>query len=652
VTIIEGKNPDQILALINQETARAAQGKLKIFLGMAAGVGKTYAMLQAARKVCASGAELVIGIVEHHGRLDTALLIDGLELVPRKIIDYQGTKIEEMDLDAVLARRPKIVLVDELAHTNAPGSRHNKRYLDVIEILDAGIDVYTTLNVQHVESRVSTVEEITGVRIHETVPDTLLDRADEIVLIDLPPDDLIKRLNDGLIYNQESARVARRNFFRPGNLTALREISLRVATDRVDRDLRDYSTVQGIQDAWKAGGRLMAVILPGPKSQALIRWTRRMAETMGVSWVGAYVESDRAYTKEEQHLLLKNIDLVKQLGGEVVSIRDDDLVAGLFRIAQLERVTQIIVGKSDRPFWYLLLRGRSLDHRIIEKSGDIDIYVVASNHAADADKEWLKKRQQFWASWLQVSELGWLGATIFIAWVLALGLEPWIGFRSLGILFVMIVSIAGLFFAQSSIFILACALALIEGYSFIPPANELQISSPEDLMMLVTLLIAASVVGHLTSRVSIKERALRLREKRTGILYDLAREVASAQTIQNVATVGQDALVKALALSVGIWPRDFASKSPHFQREHSFALNKKDEAVALWVLTHGVMAGRGTETLSASDFTFVPVIGRKKVVLGVIGIETYPKINELSADQLALVYAVAHQVAAGIEREL
>ena len=311
----DAKNPDYLLSLIKKDELREDQGKLKVFLGMAAGVGKTYAMLQAARQLKAAGTDVVVGLVEHHGRVETALLVDGLEVIPRKMIEYKGVHIGELDLDAILKRRPQVVLVDELAHTNVPGSRHAKRYLDVFEILKAGINVYTTLNVQHIESRVSTVQEITKITVHETIPDLVLDRADEVVLIDLPPEELIKRLSEGRIYARESARLASQNFFKQGNLTALREMALRVAAERVDRELRDYKTLHGISGVWKASGRLMVAIFASPYSEVLIRWTRRVADLLGVTWIGAYVESDTGYSEEEKKLLAKNIALVQQIGG-------------------------------------------------------------------------------------------------------------------------------------------------------------------------------------------------------------------------------------------------------------------------------------------------------------------------------------------------
>ena len=286
------KNADYLLALIKREESKGNQGRLKIFLGMVAGVGKTFAMLQAAKQLKERGVDVVIGLVEHHGRKDTAALLADLEMIPRKRIDYKGVQIGELDLDGVLRRKPKIVLVDELAHTNTPGSRHAKRYMDVLEILKAGIDVYTTLNVQHIESRIDTVQEITEITVHETIPDLVLDRADDIVLIDLPPEELLKRLDEGRIYSEDSAKLAAQNFFKLGNLTALREMALRIAAERVDRELREYKTLHGIEGVWKTSGRLMVAIFGSPYSEALIRWTRRVADLLGVTWLGAYVESD------------------------------------------------------------------------------------------------------------------------------------------------------------------------------------------------------------------------------------------------------------------------------------------------------------------------------------------------------------------------
>ena len=341
-------DPDTLLAAINKAEARQKRGHLKIFFGMAAGVGKTYSMLEAAVQRQADGIDVVIGYVETHGRAETEEMAVGLPVVARQQLDYRGTQFEEMDLDAILARRPQLVLVDELAHTNIPGARHPKRYQDVLELLDAGIDVYTTINVQHLESRADTVRQITGVTIRETVPDSILEQADEIELIDLAPEELQKRLAEGKVYLGEQAAAAAHNFFRLGNLTALREMALRLTAERVDHQLQDYMQAKQIAGPWKSGERLMVAISPSPLSERLVRWTRRMAYNLEAPWLAIYVETPQPLSPEQQVQLSRNLDLARKLGGEVITTSSEDIIGALLRVARQRNVTQSVVGKPLR----------------------------------------------------------------------------------------------------------------------------------------------------------------------------------------------------------------------------------------------------------------------------------------------------------------
>ncbi|MDB6022191.1 MAG: kdpD, partial [Pedosphaera sp.] len=368
-------DPDQLLEAIQRQEGQQKRGKLKIFLGMAAGVGKTYAMLEAARKQQSLGVDVVIGYVETHGRKDTDALTVGLPVIPRKHIEYRGVTLSEMDVDAVLARKPKLALVDELAHTNAPESRHPKRYQDILELLDAGIDVYTSLNVQHVESRAQTVEEITGSTMHETVPDSVLDMA-EIELIDISPEDLLRRLDEGKVYLPDRAAVAMVNFFREGNLTALREMALRLAAERVGQDVRDYMQVMQIQGPWKTGHRLLVAVSPSPLSAQMVRWTRRLADSLDAQWTAVHVESSKALSEADQARLTKNLELARELGAEVIATADDDLVRGVLRVARQHNATQIVVGKPAHNDLRRFFGGGSLLRRLVAESGDIDIHVV------------------------------------------------------------------------------------------------------------------------------------------------------------------------------------------------------------------------------------------------------------------------------------
>src|SRR5512143_266937 len=368
-------NPDALLASVQQQEAQAKRGKLKVFFGMAPGVGKTYAMLEAARRERAAGRNVVVAYVETHGRKETDAMAEGIPVVSRRSTEYRGVALTEMDLDAVLACRPQLGLVDELAHTNAPGSRHPKRYQDVLELLEAGIDVFTTLNVQHVESRAEAVRQISGVTVRETLPDTALDGA-EFELVDLPPEELRARLAAGKVYLPESARAAQQNFFRPGNLSALRELALRFAAEHVGQDVLAYRQAHGVADPWKSGQRLLVAVSASPTSAALVRWTRRLAGELQAPWLAVYVELPRPLSADEQARLARHLALARELGAQVVTTTDDEVARGLLRVAREQNATQLVVGKPIGWHALDLFRGGSLLNRLIRESGHIDVHAV------------------------------------------------------------------------------------------------------------------------------------------------------------------------------------------------------------------------------------------------------------------------------------
>src|SRR6516225_1106286 len=377
----ERPNPDTLLAALQKEEAKAGRGRLKVFFGMAPGVGKTYAMLEAARRERAAGVDVVIGYVETHGRKETDALTMGLPIVPRRTTEYRGVSMTEMDLDGVLIRRPQLALVDEFAHTNAPNSRHPKRYQDVLELLSAGIDVFTTLNVQHVESRAEAVRQITGIAIRETLPDSVLDGA-EFELVDLPPEELRARLAAGKVYVPEAARAAQEHFFRPGNLSALRELALRFAAEHVGQDVLAYRQAHGVGDPWKSGQRLLVAVSASPTSASLVRWTRRLAGELQAHWLAVYVELPKPLNEDEQARLARHLALARELGAEIITTTDAEVARGLLRVAREQNATQIVVGKPIGWRGLDLLRGGSLLNRLIRESGHIDVHAVRAEGEA------------------------------------------------------------------------------------------------------------------------------------------------------------------------------------------------------------------------------------------------------------------------------
>src|SRR5882757_1577949 len=376
-------SPDALLEAARREHDQA--GRLKIFVGAAPGVGKTYEMLQSAHAKRKAGADVVVGVVETHGRAETEALLRGLEVLPRKRLEYKDQILEEMDLDAVIARHPQIALVDELAHTNAPGSRHPKRYLDVEELLSHGIDVYTAVNIQHIESLNDVVAQITHVRVRETVPDSVFDRADAIELIDLTPDDLIQRLKEGKVYVPKQAERALEHYFSPGNLTALRELALRRTAERVDEQLLTHMQAHAIAGPWAAGERILVCVSEDPRSAGLVRYAKRLADRLHSPWIALYVEGRRSLqlSEEDRDRIADTLRLAESLGGEAITIPDVDgrIVDSVIAYAHANNVTQIIIGKSARSRWFEILHG-SVVHDLVRRSGNISVHVIAGEDIA------------------------------------------------------------------------------------------------------------------------------------------------------------------------------------------------------------------------------------------------------------------------------
>jgi two-component system sensor histidine kinase KdpD len=525
-------NPDVLLAALQKEEAQQRVGKLKIFFGMAPGVGKTFAMLEAARRERAAGRDVAVGYIETHGRKETDALLEGLSLIQPLAVDYRGVALREMDLDAVLARRPQLALVDEFAHTNAPGSRHPKRYQDIVELLAAGIDVFTTLNVQHVESRAEAVRQITGIAIRETLPDTSLDGA-EIELVDLPPEELRGRLAAGKVYLPESARAAQENFFRPGNLSALRELALRFAAEHVGQDVLAYRQAQGIGDPWKSGQRLLVAVSSSPTSAALVRWTRRLAGEFQAPWLAAYVELPEPLNDEEQGRLARNLAVARELGAQVIHTTDDDVVRGILRVAREQNATQIVVGKPAGWRALDLLRGGSMLNRLIRDSGPIDV------HAVRAEGERPILRRPAAPKFDAVAARGYAGALSVVAAVTGLNavLQYWVGYQSLALIYLLSVLVLGMFVSRGAALVSATVTALVWNFLFVPPVFTFRISGTTDLMLFLTYFAVALAMGHLAARLRTQQAAERRREQHATAMYLLTRELAQATDFPDLLAV-------------------------------------------------------------------------------------------------------------------
>jgi len=639
-------NPDALLSAIQQADTAQARGKLTIFLGMSAGAGKTYAMLKVAHHRKSDGIDVAIAVVESHGRAETEALCAGLPVIPLRPIEYHGVTLREMDLDAVLLRKPQLVLVDELAHTNAPGSRHPKRYQDVLELLDAGVDVYTTLNVQHIESRVDMVRQITGVAVHETVPDSVLDQADKIQLVDLSPDELRERLADGKVYLGEMAETAAAHFFREENLTALREMTLRVTAEHVGQDLRDAMAVRQIAGPWKSNVKLMVAVGPSPFSEELIRWTRRTASALGAPWIAVYVESAISLSEGEKLRLVKTLSMARQLGAHVITTAGHDLVSALLRVAQEEQVTQIVVGKPPGHPVAEFLKGGSLVERLIRRSGDIDICVVRAEQREEGPRPSAWKTVKFtpWAMEIGIGALS-VAAVTGACWLLR-GIT---GYWAIALIYLTMVVFLGTQLRRATILLIATASALLWNFLFIPPVFTFRIAHFPDALMFVMYFIVALVIGQLTARLRLKELVERKREQRTAALYRLAQGVVESTSLDEGLRRAVQEIQNAFHAQCAILLVEESgqlSDRPH--PVSNWPMSEKEKSMAVWALMHGHLAGRFTDTLPEADSLHVPLQTTKNRV-GVLAVHFYNR-RSLALDECELLETFADQIAVMIER--
>ncbi len=632
-------SPDALLNALPRE----GRGRLKIFLGAAPGVGKTFEMLTVAQARRREGVDVVIGLVETHGRKETLALVDGLEMVARRTVDYRGHAVEEMDIDAILARCPKLVLVDELAHTNAPGSRHPKRYLDVEELLAAGIDVFTTLNIQHVESLNDVVAGITRIRVRETVPDSIIDRADDIEIIDLTPQDLIQRLKDGKIYIAHQAERAVKHYFMPGNLAALRELALRRTAQRVDDQMVDYMRSNSISGPWGASDRVLVHIDGGPGSVPLVRHTRRIADGLRGPWTAIHVEGGGWREQARQTGTAEAMRLAERLGGETVTVPGADAATAVVEYARANNFTHIIVAPSRRAHWTEIFLG-SMAQRVIAKAGSIHVHVLAGDATPEA--------MEATSLNLRPPTLGAWGGS-FLSVALALGvamlLRQVLGITSVALVLLMGVLASAVAYGLTASLV-ACLLSVAAyNFFFLPPLYTFTISDPENVVTLSVFAVVAVVASNLTARMRVQTVTAQSRAKSTEELYQFSRKLAGAVSMDDVlwATVHQVALMlkvrvvvllpgeQGLAVQAGFPPDDM--------------LDEADLAAAKWTWQHNMPAGRGADTLPGAKRLFLPMqTGRGPT--GVFGIDRDEPGPLLTPDGQRLLNSLSDQAALAIER--
>lgn len=639
---------EKLLRSIDREEQKQKRGRLRIFLGMCPGVGKTYSMIQAAQEKRRGGADVVVGLVETHGRKETQAVLEGLEILSRKRIEYRGKSFEELDVDAILSRKPELVLVDELAHTNIPGSRHPKRYHDVKELLDAGLDVYTTMNVQHLESRVDLIKQITGVAVHETVPDSFFELADQVELVDLPPAELLKRLKAGKVYLGDMAERAIDGFFQEEHLLALRELALRFTAEVVEGELHDQMLRKQIAGPWHTRERLMVAISHSPYSKRLIRAARRKAFNLEANWIALYVDTGETLNDEDKAMLRKNLEMARELGAELVSIRENNVPVAIRRIAEEKNVTQIIMGRPDRRFFRDLIRGGTILDKLVRETSEIDVHVLRQVRKPRLRK--LKLKFRFPDPLEDISAYSNTFWILVVVGIIGFCLEPIIKYQAVGFLFLLAVIAISSFVRRGPTIFAALLSALGWNYFFIPPKYTFAIKEVADLMMNIAYFAVALTASFLTSKIRRQGEELRKRAQQTSLLYDFSRELGSSKDLNSIASVTGRFIERTIGGLCRIQLRDADGTLKDWGYFDSvFQPDEKALGVAAWAIQNGKRAGFGTETLSGSDVLCLPIQGSESV-LGVM--MYFPKDRKsISVEEETTMQSVCASAAISIERE-
>ncbi|CAX21794.1 sensory histidine kinase in two-component regulatory system wtih KdpE, regulation of potassium translocation in E coli [Methylorubrum extorquens DM4] len=642
-------SPDALLEAARRE--ERTRGRLKVFLGAAPGVGKTYEMLTIGRARLTAGADVVVGVVETHGRAETEALLDGFETIPRRAVPYRGTVLEEMDLDALLARRPALALVDELAHTNAPGSRHPKRYQDVEELLDAGIDVLTTLNIQHVESLNDVVASITRIRVRETVPDSILDRADDIEVVDLNPDDLIERLKVGKVYVPANAERALKHYFSRGNLTALRELALRRTADRVDDELLSHMRANAIPGPWAAGERVLVCVSEDPRSAGLVRYAKRLADRLHAPWTALVVEGPRAASLSEaaRDRVAEALRLADRLGGDAVTLPGGRRIADdILAYARAANVNHIVVGKATRSWIFELVNG-SVVHDLVRRSGNISVHVVpgevaptetASRRAVATAAPPATFDARSYALALLVTGAG-LGLTLL--------LEPSTGVENADLMLLTAVVAVAVRWGLGPSLAAVVAASLSYNFFFLPPVYTFTIADPTNVAAFLLFTLVAVLVSNLAARARLSAVVSQGRAKATERLFGFSRKLAACGTLDDVLWATSAQVAAMLRVRVVLLLPDAQTVAVRAGYPPEDMLDEADLAAAQWAFDNERPAGRGADTLPGAKRLFLPMrTGRGTI--GVIGLDADGTGPILTPEGRRLLDALADMGALALER--
>jgi two-component system sensor histidine kinase KdpD len=635
-------SPDALLAAAKAET----RGRLKIFLGAAPGVGKTYEMLQAARRKRAEGIDVVVGVVETHGRRETEAMLEGLELLARRSVPYKGKLLQEMDIDGLLKRRPALALVDELAHSNAPGSRHPKRYQDVEDLVAAGIDVYTTVNIQHIESLNDVVARITRIRVRETVPDSVIDRADEIEIIDITPEELIKRLKEGKVYVREAAERAVHHYFQPGNLTALRELALRRTAERVDDQMLDYMRAHAIQGPWAAGDRILVCVNEHPNAEGAVRYAKRLADRLRAPWQAVYIEGPRHHrlSEADRDRIARTLRLAERLGADTHYLPGAKIADALLAYAGDNNITQIVLAKSQRSRWFELLHG-SIVHDLAARAGSIVVHVVpgeSQRASTEATGVASSKPVDVWPH---------VRGILLVAAATGIGeaVQELVNIQSLSLVYLAAVLISAIRDGLMPGLVTAILSSVAYNFFFTPPLYTLTVTDPENVVALIFFTLTALMTGGLAGRARIQAEAARHRAAAIGELYGFSRKLAGIATMDDLLWASAHQIAAMLKVEVVL----LAPKSEGLAVRAGFPpedrLDDADLAAAQWCWDHDHAAGRGSDTLPGAKRLFLPMTTASGK-LGVVGITRAQEGVFLPAEQRRLLDALIDQIAVAMER--
>ncbi|MFD3166862.1 DUF4118 domain-containing protein [Herpetosiphon sp. NSE202] len=640
-------NPDRLLERIQHTSQQAQRGRLKVFFGAAAGVGKTYAMLQAAQQRHAEGIEVLVGYIETHGRAETDALLVGLPQLPALQVEYRGTTLREFDLDAALARKPSLILVDELAHSNPPNSRHAKRWQDIDELLHAGIDVYTTVNVQHLASLNDLVAQVTGVIVRETVPDAVLESADEVELIDLPPDELLGRLNEGKIYIASQAAQAARNFFRKGNLIALRELALRRTADRVDAQMQRYRSDHAIPTTWPTRERLLVGVGPSPLSERLVRATRRMATDLRAEWIVAYVETPKQLrlSEADRDRVTATLRLAESLGAQIVTLGGINPGEEILRYARQRNVSKIVVGKPAQPRWRELLFGSIVD-QLIRQSGEIDVYVISGEHDDTYSAQAQPSQQSKPAKINYVKSIGIIG----LCTIVAQGIFPHLELSNLIMLYLLGVTWVAARYGRGPAICASLLSVAAFDFFFVQPYLTFAVSDVQYLLTFLVMLVVALTISTLTVQIQAQAETARQRERRTAALYAMTREFASIRGLDNLLQTAVQHISSVFEGQAAILlPNAKGQVRAIVGQQAGFINDQRELITAQWVYDHQQKAGMHSDTLPSAQAMYLPLVATRGIV-GVLALQPEQPRRLLDPSHGHLLETFANQTTVAIER--